>query len=227
MLLIGNLWIMGGVMFPAFSRLQDRPAELRRGFLASIRVVQIIALPISVGLFVAADPIVRVVFGDQWLEVIPLLRVLAIYAWIYSLGYHVGGVYKAIGRPDIIFKLSILTLVIIIPALLIGAHYGGIIGVAFGHLTAILMRRVISLALATKFVKVSIADMLEQLKPSFLAVLLMGPISYAALSLTASMSPFIQLALVVLAGVVSYAAVLWWLERESLLQVARVIGFSR
>jgi len=141
MLLIGNLWIMGGVMFPAFSRVQDKPDELRRGFLASIRVVQMIALPISIGLFIAADPIVRVVFGDQWLEVIPVLRVLAIYGWIYSLGYHVGGVYKAIGRPDIIFKLSLLTLVIILPALLIGARYGGLIGVAFGHLTAILLRR--------------------------------------------------------------------------------------
>jgi PST family polysaccharide transporter len=227
MLLIGNLWIMGGVMFPAFSRVQDRPDDLRRGFLASIRIVQMIALPVSVGLLVAADPIVRVVFGDQWLEVIPVLRVLAIYGWVYSLGYHVGGVYKAIGRPDIILKLSILTLAIILPALLIGARYGGIIGVAFGHLTAILLRRVISLTLATRFVKVTIAEMLDQLRPSFLAVLLMGPVSFAVLSLSSGANPFLQLALVVLAGVASYAAMVWWLEKESLLQVARVIGFSR
>src|SRR5215217_2616142 len=124
MLLIGNLWVMGGVVFPAFSTIQDQPNELRRGFLASVRYVELIAVPICLGLLIAADPIVRVVFGDQWLDAIPVLRVLAVYAWVYSLGYHVGGFYKAIGRPDILLRLSILTLVIIIPALLIGARFG-------------------------------------------------------------------------------------------------------
>ena len=110
MLLIGNLWVMGGVVFPAFSNVQDRPNELRRGFLASVRFVELIAVPICLGLLIAAEPIVRVVFGEQWLEAIPVLRVLAVYAWVYSLGYHVGGFYKAIGRPDILLRLSILTL---------------------------------------------------------------------------------------------------------------------
>ncbi|MGB8982656.1 MAG: lipopolysaccharide biosynthesis protein, partial [Anaerolineales bacterium] len=87
MLLIGNLWVMGGVVFPAFSTVQDRPDELRRGFLASVRFVELIAVPICLGLLIAADPIVRAVFGDQWLEAVPVLRVLAVYAWVYSLGY--------------------------------------------------------------------------------------------------------------------------------------------
>ena len=82
MLLVGNLWVMGGVIFPAFSSIQDKPEEMRRGFLTSVRIIQIIAVPISLGLFVAADPIVRVVFGEQWLDVIPLLQVLAIYSWV-------------------------------------------------------------------------------------------------------------------------------------------------
>jgi len=116
MLLISSLWVMGGVVFPAFSTVQDRPDELRRGFLASVRLVELIAVPICLGLLIAADPIVRVVFGNQWLDVIPILRVLAIYAWVYTLGYHVGGVYKAVGRPDILLGISIVTLIIIIPA---------------------------------------------------------------------------------------------------------------
>ena len=166
MLLIGNLWIMGGVLFPAFSLIQDRPDELRRGFLASIRIVELISLPLGLGLLIAAEPIVRVVFGDQWLEAIPVLRVLAIYAWIYSIGYHVGGVYKAIGRPDILLKLSILTLIIIAPALLIGSRFG-LIGIAFGHLAAILIRRVMSLVLAARYVKFTLRDILTSSGPPF------------------------------------------------------------
>lgn len=225
MLLIGNLWVMGGVVFPAFSSIQDRPQALRRGFLASVRIVELIAAPVCIGLIIAADPIVRVVFGEQWLEAIPLLRVLAAYAWVYSLGYHVGGLYKAIGRPEILLWLSIASLVIIIPALLIGARFG-LIGVAVGHLVAVLLRRLISLQVATRFVNVSLGDLLRELRPALLVTLIMAPVVFAVLSLTTDFNAFIQLGLIVVSGVVSYLAVIWWIERENLLRFARLIRVS-
>jgi len=222
MLLIGNLWVMGGVVFPAFSTIQDKPNELRKGFLASVRLVELIAVPICLGLLIAADPIVRVVFGEQWLEAIPVLRVLAVYAWVYSLGYHVGGFYKAIGRPDILLKLSILTLIIIIPALLIGARFG-IIGVAIGHLVAILIRRIISLGLATRFVNVTLADILGQLRSSLVAAFVMAPIAFAVSYLAAGLNPFLQLIFIILSGTASYLGVLWWIEKENLLRLLRMV----
>src|SRR5688572_1705536 len=225
MLLIGNLWVMGGVVFPAFSSIQDRPEDLRRGFLASVRVVELLAVPICLGLLIAADPIVRVVFGDQWLEAIPVLRVLAIYAWIYSLGYHVGGFYKAIGRPDILLRLSLLNLVIIIPALLIGARFG-IIGVAIGHLIAVLIRRIISLGLATRFVKVKLTEIFGELRPSLLAGLAMAPVTLLAYYLTSSLNPFLQLILIALFGASSYLSVLWWLEKENLMRLLRMVRLA-
>jgi len=225
MLLIGNLWVMGGVVFPAFSSIQDQPDKLRQGFLASVRLVELIAVPICLGLLIAADPIVRVVFGDQWLDAIPVLRVLAIYAWVYSLGYHVGGFYKAIGRPDILLRLSLLTLVIIIPSLLIGAKFG-IIGVAVGHLVAVLIRRVISLALATHFVNVSMLDIFGELRSSFLAALVMTPVILAVSYLTVHSSPFLQLALIIASGALSYLGVLWWIEKENLMRLLRMVKVS-
>ena len=222
MLLIGNLWVMGGVVFPAFSTIQDRPNELRRGFLASVRFVELIAVPICLGLLIAADPIVRVVFGDQWLEAIPILRVLAVYAWVYSLGYHVGGFYKAIGRPDILLRLSILTLIIIVPSLLIGAQFG-LIGVATGHLVAVLIRRVVSLWLATRFVNVSLLDIFAQLRSSLLAALVMAPVTLAVSQLTAHLNPFLQLTVIVPTGAVSYLGILWLIERENLIRLVRMV----
>ena len=222
MLLIGNLWVMGGVVFPAFSSIQNRPDELRRGFLASVRFVELIAVPVCLGLFIAADPIVRVVFGDQWLEAIPVLRVLAIYAWVYSLGYHVGGFYKAIGRPDILLRLSLLTLVIIVPSLLIGARFG-IIGVATGHLVAVLIRRIISLGLATRFVNVSILDIFGELRTSLLGAIVMAPVVLAASYFSQGWNPFLQLGLIILSGAISYLSVLWWIEKENLNRLLRLV----
>ena len=221
-LLIGNLWVMAGVIFPAFSTIQDQPNELRRGFLASVRIVDLMAVPICLGLLIAADPIVRVMFGNQWLDIIPILRVLAVYAWVYSLGFHVGGLYKAIGRPDISLRLSILTLLIIIPSLLIGARFG-LIGVAVGHLVAVLIRRIISIGIATRFVNVSMGDIFRELKPSFLSASVMAPVVIAVLYLTTTLNPFLQLAIIISSGVISYLGMLWWIDKENLLRFAHMI----
>lgn len=226
MLLIGNLWVLGQIAFPAFSSIQDKPDEMRNGFLGSVRLVELIATPISLGLFIAADPIVRVVFGDQWLEAIPMLRVLALFAWVYSLGFHIGGVYKAVGRPDILLNLSIFSVIVLIPSLLIGSSFG-VIGVAWGHLFAVLIRRIVSLAFATKFLKVTLWEILSELKPSLRAGLVMASTTVAVLYLTASLSPLVQLIFVMLAGASSYLGVVWWTEKDNLFRLMRAISASK
>lgn len=227
MLVIGNLWILGTIAFPAFSSIQDKPDEMRRGFLGSVRIVELIVTPIALGLILAADPLVRVVFGNEWIEIIPILRVLAVYAWIYSIGFHVGGIYKAVGRPDILVKLSIFSIIIIVPALLLGAHYFGVIGVAYGHLFAVIIRRAVSLFFATRFVNVTLAEIFEQIRASLFAGLAMAIVVLALLYLTSSWSALPQLLSVAFAGALVYLGLLWRTERENFLRFTSVFNRSR
>ncbi len=222
MLLIGNLWVMTSVIFPVFSSIQDKPDELRRGFLASIRLVQLVALPICFGLLLAAEPIVRVIFGEQWLETIPLIRILSMFALVYSIGYHVGDLYKAIGRPDISLKLSIMGIAITVPALLIGSQYG-LTGFAWGYLAAISLDQIISLYIAKRLIKVSIWDMAKEIRPAAQAVLVMIPVTAITLHLSKDTPPLFQLLIVVLSGATSYLGILWRTESENLLKLAQAV----
>lgn len=222
MLLIGNLWIMASVTFPAFANIQKDSDNLRRGFLGTVRVVGLIAVPICLGLIIAADPIIRVVFGNQWVDAIPVLRVLALYALVTSIGYHVGDVYKATGRPNILLKMTILTLVLMIPSLLIGSRFG-LAGIAWGYVIVIFIERVISLFLATRFIEISLVEIFAQLIPSIKGGLVMAVITLGVLYISASLSPFAQLALVVLSGALSYLGILWWTERDNLIQLVNMI----
>lgn len=227
LLVIGNLWILGTIAFPAFSSIQDKPDEMRRGFLGSVRLVELIVTPIALGLIVAADPLVRVVFGEDWLEIVPILRVLAAYAWIYSIGFHVGGIYKAVGRPDILVKLSIFSIVILVPSLLLGAHYFGVIGVAYGHLFAVIIRRAVSLFFATRFVNVTVGEIFAQIRASLLAGLAMTVLAFAVLYLTSGWSALPQLLVVALVGAAAYLGLLWRSERENFSRLTRVFNRSR
>ncbi|PWH11790.1 MAG: hypothetical protein DDG60_16570 [Anaerolineae bacterium] len=222
MLIVGNLWLIASVLFPAFSSIQDKPDELRRGFLVSIRLVQLIVMPLCFGLLVAAEPIVRVFFGEQWLEAIPLLRILSMYALIYSVGYHAGDVYKALGRPDILFKLNIMSAAILVPALLLGSQFG-LLGFAWGYLIAIIFDQAITLYVAGRFIHVSWGDILAEIKPAALGIVFMLPTAWGTLLFTQNLSPFAQLPMVVLTGATLYLLIIWRLEGDALFRLAQLV----
>jgi PST family polysaccharide transporter len=141
---------------------------------------------------------------------------------MYSIGYHIGSVYKAIGRPDILLKLSILSVIILVPSLLVGSRFG-IVGIGWGLLFAIIFRRIISINMAIRFIHVTLWDIVRELKPAMLGALPMAIVTLLALYLTTQMNPFIRLAIVVLSGAASYLLALWWFEKENLFQLARLL----
>jgi hypothetical protein len=95
-----------------------------------------------------------------------------------------------------------------------------------GHLVEVLIRRVISLGLATRFVNVTIMEIFGELRSSFLAALLMAPVALAVSYATATLNPFLQLALIVLSGAMGYLGVLWWIEKENLIRLLRMVRLS-
>ena len=220
-LVINILWVMTAVLFPAFSEIQTQAEKLRENFLAVIRYVELVITPICLGLFIAADPIIRVIFGEQWLEAIPIMRILSIYALIFSIGFHVGDIYKAIGRPDILLKVAIPVFIVRIILLWIGAQYS-LIGVAIAHLVAGIVEITLRLIVAMKVVKITPRDILSQLR-AFLGGVVLLAFAYPTLIITENTHPLLQLISVIFAGATGYLISIWFLEREISLTVVKFI----
>lgn len=224
LLVITTLTVLAGVIFPAFSSIQNQPEALRKSYLTTIRYVQLLVTPMCLGMIVAADPIIRVAFGEQWLAAIPLMQILSLYTLILSIGYHVGDVYKAIGRPDILVKLSIPVFIIRIIALWIGAQYS-LVGVALGHLAATIVELILRTVVATHVVKVSLTDILKQLTALIGGIVLLA-LAVPTLYMTSGMTPLIRLIAVGSAGVIGYVGTIWFVERDSVINAIHMIGIG-
>lgn len=225
MLLMGNLWIMASVTFPAFANIQNDMNSLRRGFLGSIRLVQLIAVPICLGLIIVAEPIILVMFGAQWMDAVPILRILAVYVFVASVGYHVGDVYKAIGRPDILFGMTIFTLVLMGITLYIGSSYG-LEGIAWAYVVAFFIERVVSLALAERFIQVSLVEIFSEMLPSLKGGLVLAFTTFLVSYGTSELDIIMRLICLVITGIVSYLGFLWVSERENLFKLIQLIRKS-
>jgi O-antigen/teichoic acid export membrane protein len=124
--------VVGRVMFPALSRIQDNVSKVKQVYLYSNRMIALITMPLMLGLIVTARPFVLTFFGPKWEAVVPILQVLCLVGVRQTLGSTVGWIYQSQGRTDIMFRWSILSFVVTVVAFVIGLRWG-IIGVASAY----------------------------------------------------------------------------------------------
>ena len=123
-----------GVLFPAMSQMQDDVPRFRNALLKSHRVIALFAFPLAAGVSLLAEPLILVLFGAKWKEVIPLIRVLAWTGLGQSLSTQ-GLVFNSLGRPDLTFKVGATNSVIVVLSFLCGLPWGAM-GVAVAYTAA-------------------------------------------------------------------------------------------
>jgi lipopolysaccharide exporter len=221
-LIMNTMWVLTAVLFPAFSALQDDKDSLKRGLLTTIRYVQLLVAPLCLGMIIAADPLIRVAFGPQWVDAIPVLRVISLYTLVLSLSFHAGDVYKALGRPDIMLKLAIPFVPLRLVMLWIGAQHS-ILGVAYAHLGVEIVSLIVNLIIVRRMINVTLFEFIRELK-AFIGGGVLIVFALPALYLTQNLAPIFNLIIVTLAGGIGYMGTIWIIERRSLFVALRLLG---
>jgi O-antigen/teichoic acid export membrane protein len=155
------------ISLPILARIQDQADLLRRGFFKITKAVSYVNAPIFFGLIVTAPYLVPLAFGEQWKPSIPFIQVLAGMIFVRSIILITSSLLLAKGRADIAFKYTLISAVIIIPVLTLGAYKGGALGVAIAYLLA-------QFVLFGIHYKVSIKSILGACLPLYLRSLLPG-----------------------------------------------------
>jgi len=224
-LVLSILWTMTDVLFPTFSSLQDQKDKLKTAFLSVLKYVELLVTPLCLGMFIAADPLIRVLFGEQWIDAIPILRALSLYVWVVSIGYHVGDIYKAIGRPDLLLKISIPMFFIRIFLLWLGAQFS-LVGVGVAHLVAGIFSATFRYFVAAHFLKITLKDIIRELS-AFVCGAFLALFSLIAMYLTRHSSPVIQLITIIFFGGVGYIGAVWFFERKSVSNLLVLVNFRK
>ncbi len=216
MLTISLAVALSRVIFPAYAALQDDRAGLRRGYLAVLRWSALALVPVGVGLCVAAPYLVHTLYKPAWWSAIPALQALAVYATVYAVGWNDGDIYKATGRPDIQWKLGLIHILVLLPALLAGARLGGFVGVALAQVAVAVPYSLARFWLIRRILGVDVRTIVLTLRPTALAsaALLVVVLAVAALAGPVT-PPIVTLALQGLLGGLCYAIAILALDQEA------------
>ncbi|PSB12472.1 lipopolysaccharide biosynthesis protein [filamentous cyanobacterium CCP1] len=124
------------VAVSSFSRSLSEPeryrAYCRRGFM----LIFAVCMPALAFLFVTAQQVTLFMLGDQWLEIVPMFRVLLIAVFVGGMYRVTKWIYVSSGETQRQFRWSLIHTPVMIAAVAIGSQWGAI-GVASGYAVAI------------------------------------------------------------------------------------------
>lgn len=134
----GFCGIINQVMHPALASIQDDPLRMRRGFFRATELSAFFCFPLSAILWVAAAPLVRVLWGPGWEPSVNVFQVLAPLVAIQPLVSITGNVFMAQNRTGSLLRVGALNTAILIGGMVIGVYWG-IVGVAWGYVLSTLL----------------------------------------------------------------------------------------
>lgn len=152
--------VIGRAAVFTYSQLRDDRQRLQRSSTMMLWITANVATPVALALFVSAPDLVLLLFGAQWLPVVPILRILLIVSVVRPLWENLGALFIGIGEPRRIIEVSLLQLAVLAVAGGLLAHVADALGMATAVVVAtltglvvayVMLRRLFSLPLRDTF----------------------------------------------------------------------------
>lgn len=205
------------VAFPAYAELHKADQPIGGAFLKSTRLTMLLAAPLYIGLSLSAGPLVTVLFGPKWLEMIPIVAGLALAMPAMVLQIVCSPATNALGLPRIYVMSSAAGALLMPIAFLIGVE-GGIQGMVHAWQVAAPVLLAITLALTLPRIGVRIGELLAALIPVIAATAVMAAVVATLDRFLGEMHPLPHLAALVAAGGSAYLGTLWLGWRDVVLE---------
>jgi len=116
--------VVTGVLFPTMSKMKDDVEGVQDVFIRVSRMVVFLIIPLMSIFFLCSKEITLIVFGEKWIEMVPLLELFAFLGVYQSIIGLNGPIYLSKGETRLNFKVGLFTETINILAIIIGINWG-------------------------------------------------------------------------------------------------------
>lgn len=213
---------LNDVAFSAYARLQDAPNAVARAFLTSVRLILLVAMPFYLGLATTAQPLVEVVLGPKWTETGPVVALLALAMPFMTVQQLFAPASDARGRPGISARNAATGAVVLGLAFLVGVRWG-LIGLSLAWVIAYPVYLGICAHRTLPVIGVRARDLLKAASVPVAAAGVMAAAVLVVDLLLPPVSAIARLAVLVVSGGATYAAVLLAFARGTVVEALALI----
>jgi len=162
------------VLFPVYAKHRDDPARMRNYYLKVVRVSTLLVTPVMLLFALNAGPLIREGFGTHWQTAIDPLRILAVSAIIHSIGGTSATLIRGAGHARLVLCINLgITVLVTLPAIVIGCLGWGFIGAAWAIVTRRVIERVVFHVFVRRLFAIQLRDVLQAIRPGFVVAAFM------------------------------------------------------
>ena len=209
-----------GVMIAVFARHHRDRQQLSGSFRRTLRWILRSAVPLSVLLAIEIPVITRLLLGETWLPMVPILRFLLLFSLCRPFLEAVQALLRSIGDPKGFAALVSVQAAVLLVAAPLLTRALGIEGTALAMNLTALVGTVLALRRCTRYVDV---PWIRSFVPPLIAAALAGVFRLAADSFIDTLPGLAALVLGIAIFVFTYGAALLALERRTLLVEIRML----
>lgn len=206
--------IVGQVLFPAYSKIQEDVGALRRAFFRTLHYVSLLSIPVAVGMIAFASPFILTIYGQKWAPSIVPLQLLGVYGLLRSVAVNMGSVFKAGGKPNWLTSIALGRLAVMGILLYPAARYYGIIGVSVLSALVSVVDFVVSAGLTNRIVRGRMSEYVGALGGAFSFSLLSGLVARWVYEQISAGHGLISLIMAGLLMLMLYAGLVFIFDRE-------------
>jgi PST family polysaccharide transporter len=167
--------VVNRALMPGLLKFKNDSEKLRQVTLDVTALLAGLSLPIGIGFCFVAPEFVRIFYGPKWADSIPIVQVLSLCGALGSIGGAVASsIAMTLGRTELLFRRSAMTLAMRLPPFLIGIWLYGLIGAFVGYFMGSLAVLISNLMILHDTLSITYARLVRQLVTSTVSALSMS-----------------------------------------------------
>lgn len=208
-------------------RQNDIPA-MYKGYLNVIKMIGLISIPVMTYSVIMAPELIRVVWGSQWEQTIPIFAILGLNGMFQPIMSTTGTVFLARNKADWLFRCGLGSTILFCFGIYLGIPYG-IKGVAIGYTVASnLWILPLMYLVFVKLLEGHLSDfVLVVRKPCFFSALLSPGVFFVAFFIRQKMPDIFVLLVTFLFYLIFYCIFLFKFERELFIILVQSFPFVK
>ncbi len=194
------------VTYPVLSSIQDEHERLKQSYKHITKLAAFLIFPVMVGMAAVGEPLVLLVFGDKWQEMIVYFQLLSIAGMLYPILALDLSILQVKGRSDLYLKLELINKGMLTGLLVLAVVFQlGVIGLIGAAIVNTYVEFFINSHVSKQEVSYPAKEKLLDLLPIFGLSFFMGGVVWG-LGFVLETSLFVQLGMQLFLGIVVYIA---------------------
>jgi PST family polysaccharide transporter len=223
---VGISGVIQRVAFPILASRQEDRGAFQRALREFLTMANLIALPAFIGLAVTSHRLVDVVFTSSWEPAAPLLQILCFAVLAGPTNYILTAATNALGRADLVLKLSLAVLALRVAGTLAAAQFN-VTAVAIVNAAVFLLSVPMFLVAANRLFTGRWPWLFQGVWVPALATALMAAVILMLSPLLTGMNPAVALVCQVLIGMVAYVIFIRLLAPKLFRRTFEIVGLSK